>query len=295
MRETSDRELKKGTADLLALALLGERERHGYELSKQIRQRSGEVLVFPAASIYTLLYRLEGQGLIRGRWLEKPGQRRRRFYRLTALGRPHAGAGGAPLAPLRRCGAAGDRAVAGDRMIDWKKIVREHLADSGLSAEKENEVVEELSHLLEDASRDERLDAGLARSRRGVPASRGPRMGDPEEEAPPAPGKHGRRGRCPGSRRRCETGARLLPVRSRHGSAGRLALGRPEPGLHRGRGVDAGARRGPEQLDLQPGELPAAPPAPGGIARRAGAGLFTGARRFHPRGADVVPGLPGRA
>lgn len=87
MRATSDRELKKGTADLLVLALLEERERHGYDLAKQIRQRSQEVLVFRAASIYTLLYRLEGQGLIRGRWVEKAGQRRRRFYRLTALGR----------------------------------------------------------------------------------------------------------------------------------------------------------------------------------------------------------------
>ena len=87
MKTPSDRELKKGTADLLVLALLKERDRHGYELSKQIRQRSQEVLVFRAASIYTLLYRLEGQGLIRGRWVEKPGQRRRRFYRLTALGR----------------------------------------------------------------------------------------------------------------------------------------------------------------------------------------------------------------
>ena len=87
MRANSDRELKKGTADLLVLSLLQEKERHGYELAKLIERRSDEVLVFRVASLYTLLHRLEGQGLIRGRWVEKSTQRRRRFYRLTPLGR----------------------------------------------------------------------------------------------------------------------------------------------------------------------------------------------------------------
>ena len=40
-----------------------------------------------AASLYPLLYRLERQRLIEGRWVEKPGERRRRFYRLTAEGK----------------------------------------------------------------------------------------------------------------------------------------------------------------------------------------------------------------
>ena len=82
----ADRERKKGAADLLVLSLLSERERHGYELAKRIEQRSGGALVFHVASLYTLLYRLEERGLIRGRWVEKPGERRRRFYRLTPQG-----------------------------------------------------------------------------------------------------------------------------------------------------------------------------------------------------------------
>ena len=81
-----DRERKKGTADLLVLSLLEERSRHGYEIAKLIEQRSGGVLVFHAASLYTLLYRLERQGLIRGRWVEKSGERRRRYYTLTPAG-----------------------------------------------------------------------------------------------------------------------------------------------------------------------------------------------------------------
>ena len=83
----TDRELKKGAADLLVLSLLAERARHGYELSRLIEQRSGGALTLHLASLYTLLYRLERKGLIAGRWVEKPGERRRRFYRLTAEGR----------------------------------------------------------------------------------------------------------------------------------------------------------------------------------------------------------------
>lgn len=82
-----DRERKKATAELLVLALLAERDRHGYEIAKRIEQRSGGALVFHVASLYTLLYRLEKRGWIRGRWVEKAGERRRRFYRLTSEGR----------------------------------------------------------------------------------------------------------------------------------------------------------------------------------------------------------------
>jgi PadR family transcriptional regulator, regulatory protein PadR len=82
-----DRELKKGSAELLVLSLLSARPRHGYEISKVIEQRSAGRLRFHMASLYPLLYRLEERGWIEGRWVEKAGERRRRFYRLTAQGR----------------------------------------------------------------------------------------------------------------------------------------------------------------------------------------------------------------
>jgi transcriptional regulator len=82
-----DRELKKGSAELLILSLVETRARHGYELSKLIEVRSEGVLRFNVASLYPLLYRLERRGWIQGRWVEQPGQRRRRYYRLTAEGR----------------------------------------------------------------------------------------------------------------------------------------------------------------------------------------------------------------
>jgi transcriptional regulator len=82
-----DRELKKGTAELLILSLLEDRPRHGYDIGKLIERRSEGVLRFHVASLYPLLYRLERRGLIRGRWVERSGDRRRRYYRLTAAGR----------------------------------------------------------------------------------------------------------------------------------------------------------------------------------------------------------------
>jgi PadR family transcriptional regulator len=86
-RRALDRELKKGSAELIILSIVEPAARHGYEISKLIEARSGGKLKFHVASLYPLLYRLEERGWLQGRWVEKPGQRRRRFYSLTAEGR----------------------------------------------------------------------------------------------------------------------------------------------------------------------------------------------------------------
>ena len=83
----SQTEWKRGSAELLILSLLEARPRHGYEISKLIEQRSDGAVRFYVASLYPLLYRLEKRGWIQGRWVEKSGQRRRRYYRLTSQGR----------------------------------------------------------------------------------------------------------------------------------------------------------------------------------------------------------------
>jgi transcriptional regulator len=83
---SDDRELRKGSAETVILALLEERDRHGYEIAKLIEQRSDGALKFHVASLYPTLYRLERRGLIQGRWVERSNTRRRRFYRLTPQG-----------------------------------------------------------------------------------------------------------------------------------------------------------------------------------------------------------------
>jgi PadR family transcriptional regulator, regulatory protein PadR len=83
----SSRDLQKGSAAMLVLALVEDQQRHGYEIGQLIEQRSNGEIRFSVPSLYPLLYRLERRGLVEGRWVEKAGQRRRRFYRITPAGR----------------------------------------------------------------------------------------------------------------------------------------------------------------------------------------------------------------
>jgi transcriptional regulator len=80
-------ELKKGSMEMLILSLVEARARHGYEIGKLIESRSGGRLKFALPSVYPALLRLENRGWIKGRWVEKPGERQRCFYKLTAEGR----------------------------------------------------------------------------------------------------------------------------------------------------------------------------------------------------------------
>ena len=80
-------ELKKGSTEMLILSLLEARARHGYEIGKLIEQRSGGKLTFALPSLYPKLLHLENRGWIKGRWVEKAGERTRCFYRLTPEGR----------------------------------------------------------------------------------------------------------------------------------------------------------------------------------------------------------------
>jgi len=80
-------DVKRGSAELMVLSAIERRTRHGYEIAKLIDERSDGVLRFHIASLYPMLYRMERRGWIEGKWIEKAGQRRRRYYRITPHGR----------------------------------------------------------------------------------------------------------------------------------------------------------------------------------------------------------------
>jgi transcriptional regulator len=82
-----DASARKGGAEILILASLEDGQLHGYDIAREIARKSGGLLAFHVASLYPLLYKIEDRGWIQGRWVEKAGQRRRRYYRLTAEGR----------------------------------------------------------------------------------------------------------------------------------------------------------------------------------------------------------------
>jgi PadR family transcriptional regulator PadR len=80
-------EAKKGSAELFILAVVEDEGHHGYQIAKLIESRSGGDLTFTLASLYATLYRMEDRGWIKSRWVEKAGQRRRCYYRITDAGR----------------------------------------------------------------------------------------------------------------------------------------------------------------------------------------------------------------
>jgi len=79
-------DLKRGSLELLILSSLEAGPRHGYEIWKQLERRSKGQLEFKASTLYSILYRMEDRGWIRGRWVEKKGKRRRCYYTLTSSG-----------------------------------------------------------------------------------------------------------------------------------------------------------------------------------------------------------------
>jgi PadR family transcriptional regulator, regulatory protein PadR len=110
--QSDDQTLKKGTAELLILAQLETRSSHGYEIAQLIEARSNGAVAFHVASLYPILYRLERRELIAGRWVEKAGQRRRRYYSLTPAGRKM-------LAAQRRTWSAFMQAVQAAAGLDY--------------------------------------------------------------------------------------------------------------------------------------------------------------------------------
>lgn len=78
---------RKGSAELLILSALEDGQLHGYDIARAISRRSDGLLIFHVASLYPLLYKLEDRSWIQGRWVEKAGQRRRRYYKLSTEGR----------------------------------------------------------------------------------------------------------------------------------------------------------------------------------------------------------------
>ena len=144
-------ELKKGSTEMLVLSLVESRARHGYEIGKLIEARSDGRLTFALPTLYPTLLRLENRGWIKGRWVEKAGERQRCFYRLTSGGPPRPRQTAGELAGLRRGRQSGDGRAA---MRDWDAFVRSHSELPGLRPERESRIVKELAAQLEDFYRE---------------------------------------------------------------------------------------------------------------------------------------------
>ncbi len=89
MGKTFDREMKRGTLEMILLKLLSERPMYGYELVSTLEQRGGEQFQLKEGTLYPVLYRLENAGLIEPKWETLERGVPRKYYRLTAAGADH--------------------------------------------------------------------------------------------------------------------------------------------------------------------------------------------------------------
>lgn len=76
----------KAMNELIVLATIGDSPVHGYQIALDVEERSGGMFTLQHGTLYPILHRLEGEGLIRGRWSSGSG-RRRKVYAITAAGR----------------------------------------------------------------------------------------------------------------------------------------------------------------------------------------------------------------
>jgi len=86
MPDEFQRDLMRGSLDLMVLAVLADGALYGYLIQKKVRESSGETVKLNAGTLYPLLHRLEAAGAIRAKWDRSTG-RDRKWYELTAAGR----------------------------------------------------------------------------------------------------------------------------------------------------------------------------------------------------------------
>ena len=81
-----ERELLKGVAPVVVLEILSRGAMYGYELGEAVATRSQDILTLGRGTLYPLLYNLEAKGLVVGKVVQKPKQRKRRYYSITSRG-----------------------------------------------------------------------------------------------------------------------------------------------------------------------------------------------------------------
>ena len=86
MVKAIDRELKRGTLEMILLSLLSEQTMYGYELISTLERRGGQPFQLKEGTLYPVLYRLENAGWIEARWETLERGVPRKYYQLTPSG-----------------------------------------------------------------------------------------------------------------------------------------------------------------------------------------------------------------
>lgn len=81
-----NKELVKGSLEILILSVVKDKPRYGYDIVRQIKTRSKDVFALGEGTLYPLLHKLEGAGWLSSYWQEIES-RRRKYYTITGKGK----------------------------------------------------------------------------------------------------------------------------------------------------------------------------------------------------------------
>lgn len=81
-----DKQLLKGTVSIMVLTVLRENDMYGYQIIKELEQRSDNVFSLNEGALYPILHKLETDAYISSYWEESEQGRRRKYYHLTSKG-----------------------------------------------------------------------------------------------------------------------------------------------------------------------------------------------------------------
>lgn len=88
MKQKYEQQMKKGVLEMLVLRLLFEREKYGYQLICELREKSNDLFLLKEGTLYPILYRMEDDGLVVSKWSEPKGKEvSRKYYSITEEGR----------------------------------------------------------------------------------------------------------------------------------------------------------------------------------------------------------------
>jgi DNA-binding PadR family transcriptional regulator len=82
-----DKELMRGSIEILLLSLIEKEDLYGYEIAKRLKEKSDEIYIIGEGTLYPALQRLEKKDLITAYWGDSETGGRRKYYSITANGR----------------------------------------------------------------------------------------------------------------------------------------------------------------------------------------------------------------
>lgn len=81
-----DKELLKGSTNMLVLSLLEKEDMYGYQMIRKMADESNNIFELQEGTLYPILHGLEEKGFITSYW-DETGSKKRKYYSITKKGK----------------------------------------------------------------------------------------------------------------------------------------------------------------------------------------------------------------